>query len=79
MTDLLGLAGTYDDFEAHYSDRLIGPLPACRRTYEERSPLHRALEIEGSVLLLQGAEDPVVPPTQAQSLRDVLHRRGTAL
>jgi dipeptidyl aminopeptidase/acylaminoacyl peptidase len=76
VTDLLGLAATTHDFEAHYSDRLIGPLPACRRTYEERSPLHRAAEIEGSVLLLQGAEDPVVPPTQAQSLRDALHAEG---
>ena len=79
VTDLVGLAATTHDFEAHYSDRLIGPLPACRRTYEARSPLHRAAEIEGSVLLLQGTEDPVVPPTQAQSLRDALDRRGTTL
>ena len=38
VTDLVGLAATTHDFEAHYSDRLIGPLPACRRTYEARSP-----------------------------------------
>jgi len=76
VTDLLGLAATTHDFEAHYSDRLVGPLPAARRTYEARSPLHRAAEIKGSVLLLQGAEDPVVPPAQAQSLRDALIAEG---
>ncbi len=29
VTDLLGLVATTHDFEAHYTDRLIGPLPAC--------------------------------------------------
>ena len=42
VTDLLGLVATTHDFEAHYTDRLIGPLPGSRRLYEERSPVHRA-------------------------------------
>ena len=31
VTDLLGLAATTHDFEAHYTDRLIGPLPEAAR------------------------------------------------
>ncbi len=34
----MGLVATTHDFEAHYSDRLIGPLPGAERLYEERSP-----------------------------------------
>ncbi len=29
VTDLMGLVATTHDFEAHYTDRLIGPLPAA--------------------------------------------------
>jgi len=76
VTDLLGLVATTHDFEAHYTDRLIGPLPASRRRYEERSPVHRAGSMRGSVLLLQGTEDPVVPPSQAESMRDALSAAG---
>jgi dipeptidyl aminopeptidase/acylaminoacyl peptidase len=76
VTDLLGLAATTHDFEAHYTDRLIGPLPAARRLYEERSPINRAAVMTGSVLLLQGTEDPVVPPAQAERMRDALVAAG---
>ena len=44
--------------------------------YEARSPTHRAAEIEGSVLLLQGLEDLVVPPAQTEGLRDALLAHG---
>jgi acetyl esterase/lipase len=50
VTDLLGLAASTHDFEAHYMDRLIGPLPESREIYEARSPTRRAAEIHGSVL-----------------------------
>ena len=32
----------------------------------------------GSVLLCQGTEDPVVPPAQAESMRDALAAAGTS-
>jgi len=76
VTDLLGLAATTHDFEAHYTDRLIGPLPGSRRLYEERSPIHRAQFMRGAVLLLQGTEDPVVPPAQAEGMRTALNAAG---
>jgi dipeptidyl aminopeptidase/acylaminoacyl peptidase len=76
VTDLLGLVATTHDFEAHYTDRLIGPLPAAERLYEERSPLARAAAMTGAVLLLQGTEDPVVPPAQATRMREALEAAG---
>ncbi len=78
VTDLMGLVATTHDFEAHYTDRLIGPLPASRPLYDERSPVHRAGSMKGAVLLLQGTEDPVVPPAQAESMRAALDAAGTA-
>jgi dienelactone hydrolase len=78
VTDLLGLVATTHDFESHYTDRLIGPLPAARSLYEERSPVHRASAMRGSVLLLQGTEDAVVPPAQAESMRAALDAFGTS-
>ena len=76
VTDLLGLAATTHDFEAHYTDRLIGPLPAARALYEARSPVNRAGAMTGSVLLLQGTEDPIVLPAQAERMRDALVAAG---
>ncbi len=76
VTDLLALAETTHDFEAHYTDRLVGPLPECRARYEERSPTRRAAELRGSVLLLQGLDDLVVPPAQTEGLRDALVALG---
>ena len=78
VTDLLGLVATTHDFEAHYADRLIGPLPGSQALYEERSPVHRAGSMRGSVLLLQGTEDPVVPPAQAESMLAALTAAGTS-
>ncbi len=69
VTDLMGLVATTHDFEAHYTDRLIGPLPGSEDLYEARSPRSRARAMRGSVLLLQGTEDKVVPPAQAESMR----------
>jgi dipeptidyl aminopeptidase/acylaminoacyl peptidase len=76
VTDLMGLAATTHDFESHYTDRLIGPLPGARARYEERSPLARAREMTGAVLLLQGTEDPIVPPAQATRLQAALQAAG---
>jgi acetyl esterase/lipase len=77
VTDLLGLVATTHDFEAHYTDRLIGPLPEARQLYEERSPVQRAGSMRGSVLLLQGTDDPVVPAAQAEGMRAALRAAGT--
>ena len=77
VTDLMGLVATTHDFEVHYTDRLIGPLPEARPLYERRSPVSRAESMVGAVLLLQGTEDRVVPPAQAETMRQALEAVGT--
>ncbi len=47
-------------------DGLVGPLPAARSLYDERSPLSHVDRLDRPVLLLQGLDDPVVPPAQAE-------------
>ncbi|QVQ54757.1 S9 family peptidase [Spiractinospora alimapuensis] len=72
VTDLLRLARETHDFESRYPDSLVGPLPGYAATYTERSPITRAGEVSVPVLLLQGSEDPVVPPSQATEFAEAL-------
>ncbi len=76
VTDLEALAADTHDFESRYIDSLVGPWPAARATYRERSPIHAADRVSGSVLLLQGVEDPVVPADQSERFAAALTERG---
>ena len=68
VTDLAALAADTHKFESRYLDGLVGPLPEAADTYRERSPLFHAEHLTHPVLLLQGADDKVVPPAQAEVL-----------
>lgn len=74
--DARTLAVDTHDFEARYLDGLIGPLPQAEQLYIERSPLSHPERFRVPLLLLQGAEDPVVPPAQSEAIRDALAARG---
>lgn len=74
--DARALAADTHDFESRYLDGLIGPLPEAEDLYVERSPLTHIAGFAVPVLLLQGAEDAVVPPSQAEAIRDALAARG---
>jgi dipeptidyl aminopeptidase/acylaminoacyl peptidase len=76
VTDLFDLAATTHRFESRYLDRLVGVLPADAARYRDRSPVTRAHEITVPVLVLQGADDKVVPPSQAQLLVDSMRAAG---
>jgi dipeptidyl aminopeptidase/acylaminoacyl peptidase len=74
--DLLAFARETHKFESRYLDRLIGPLPAAEQTYRDRSPSRHVDRIACPVLVLQGAEDRVVPPAEAERIVDALFERG---
>jgi dipeptidyl aminopeptidase/acylaminoacyl peptidase len=63
-------------FESRYLDRLVAPYPAGAAVYRERSPIHYVDRLSRPVLLLQGLDDRVVPPNQAQDMADALRAKG---
>ncbi|SIT77554.1 prolyl oligopeptidase family serine peptidase [Microbacterium sp. RU33B] len=76
VADLTRLAEDTHDFEARYLDGLVGPLPDAADVYRERSPLSRLEAFRSPVLILQGADDQVVPPSQSEAVRDALAANG---
>jgi dipeptidyl aminopeptidase/acylaminoacyl peptidase len=76
VSDLRGFAESTHDFESRYLDGLIGPLPGFEAIYAERAPVGHVTEATCPVLLLQGLDDPVVPPAQAESIAADLAAHG---
>ncbi|WP_415442739.1 alpha/beta hydrolase family protein [Acetobacter fabarum] len=76
VTDLRALAQETHKFEARYLDGLVGPWPEAESVYVARSPLSVASRIRAPVLLLQGTEDKVVPPSQAHAMAAALRAAG---
>ncbi|MGI8535294.1 MAG: S9 family peptidase [Mycobacteriales bacterium] len=76
VADLLALAADTHDFESRYFDSLVGPLPEARALYDARSPLSSVDRLDRPVLLLQGLDDPVVPPAQAEVFLAALRGKG---
>lgn len=67
VLDLLGWAtDETHDFESRYLDSLIGPLDTVPARYQERSPLDHVERIAAPFLLLQGLDDVICPPAQAE-------------
>jgi dipeptidyl aminopeptidase/acylaminoacyl peptidase len=64
-------------YERHYTDSLVGPLPAARAAYEQRSPvLHVDRLTTTPLLILHGDLDTVVPLTQSQVLVERVNVAG---
>jgi dipeptidyl aminopeptidase/acylaminoacyl peptidase len=63
-------------FESRYSHRLVGPYPADAAVYRERSPANFPEAITAPVLILQGLDDRVVPPSQAEAIVAALTAKG---
>jgi dipeptidyl aminopeptidase/acylaminoacyl peptidase len=76
VADLRGFADRTHDFESRYLDGLIGPLPGFDAVYQERAPAGHVGETTCPVLLLQGLDDPIVLPEQAESIAAELASRG---
>jgi dipeptidyl aminopeptidase/acylaminoacyl peptidase len=62
-------------FEAHYVDTLIGPYPEREDLYRDRSAIYFADNLKAPVILFQGLEDKVVPPSQAEEFVAVCKKK----
>ncbi|MHB8283360.1 MAG: S9 family peptidase [Caulobacteraceae bacterium] len=76
ISDMTALARDTHKFESRYLDSLIGPYPADKAVYDERSPLNHLAGFKAPLIVLQGADDPIVPPNQAQMIVGALRARG---
>ena len=74
--DLASLSSDSHKFESRYNDRLVGPYPEAAALYRERSPVYHLEGIACPVLLLQGLDDKVVPPNQAEAMVAALTAKG---
>ena len=79
VADCETLATDTHKFESRYLDGLIGPYPEARDVYYARSPIHFASQISCPVILFQGLEDRVVPPSQAEGMVEALRAKDLPL
>jgi len=66
VADLTALAQDTHKFESRYEEGLVGPYPEAAELYRQRSPVHFSDRLSCPVILLQGLEDKIVPPSQAE-------------
>ncbi len=76
VSDIRGLVEATHKFESRYFDYLVGPLPESSEVYLDRSPITHADRCTRPLLVLQGLEDAVVPPAQAEVIVAALQSRG---
>lgn len=74
--DLETLARDTHKFESRYLDALVGPWPQAADVYRARSPIHHVDRLNCPVIFLQGAEDKVVPPNQAEAMVEALDAKA---
>jgi dipeptidyl aminopeptidase/acylaminoacyl peptidase len=76
ISDIEVLARDTHKFESRYLESLIGPYPAKRELYRERSPIHFVDRLACPLILFQGLEDKVVPPNQAEMMAAAVRAKG---
>ena len=55
-------------FESRYDEGLLAPWPEGRAVFAERSPIHFLDRFKAPMLLFQGLDDKVVPPSQLDTM-----------
>jgi dipeptidyl aminopeptidase/acylaminoacyl peptidase len=73
--DLRAFVKDTHKFESRYLESLVGPWPDTKQRYLDRSPSLHAEQITVPVLVQQGAEDRVVPASEAERIVDALFER----
>lgn len=78
VSDIEALAKDTHKFESRYLDQLIGPYPERKDLYVARSPIHHLDGFAAPLILLQGLDDPIVPPNQSEMIYEALKAKGVA-
>ncbi|QIK67191.1 S9 family peptidase [Nocardioides sp. HDW12B] len=76
ISDLAALARDTHKLESRYLDGLVAPWPSGEDVYTARSPIHHVDRLATPLILLQGTEDKVVPPDQAELMFEAVRVKG---
>ena len=76
VSDLGALAEDTHKFESRYLDSLVGPYPEDAAIYRERSPISSYHRLSSPIIFLQGLEDKIVPPDQAETMFNAVRAKG---
>ena len=75
VADLIALTKDTHKFELRYLDRLIGDYPEQAEKYDALSPINHTDQFNCPMLLLQGDEDAIVPPSQSIAMAEALDHK----
>ena len=78
VADIGALAEETHKFESRYMDSLVGPYPESAELYRDRSPAYHTELLSKPMVVLQGLDDEVVLPDQAEMMIEALERKGIA-
>lgn len=76
LSDLATFVTETHKFESRYLEGLVGPYPDAAELYRSRSPIHHTDRLSCPVLFLQGLDDKIVPPNQAELMVSALEQKG---
>ena len=76
IADLQALIDDTHKFESRYLDSLIGPYPESAQLYHDRSAIHFTERLSCPMIIFQGLEDAIVPPSQAELMSTALREKG---
>ncbi len=76
VADLEALATDTHKFERRYLDNLIAPWPSGKAIYDARSPINHVDALNCPLLVLQGTEDEIVPPSQSAAIVAAVANKG---
>ena len=76
ISSLDGLMHDTHKFESRYLDTLVGRFPEHESRYRERSPINHIDGLSAPMIVLQGLDDEIVPPNQAELMVNALREKG---
>ena len=76
IADLMVFIGDTHKFESRYLDSLVGQYPEEAQRYHDRSAINFMDQLATPMIILQGLEDEIVPPSQAEIMVEALESKG---
>ncbi|MCH8911646.1 MAG: S9 family peptidase [Chloroflexi bacterium] len=76
IADLSVFVDDTHKYESRYLDSLIGPYPEAKQLYHDRSAINFTDRLSAPMIILQGLEDKIVPPSQAEIMAGALREKG---